>query len=329
MEREYTYMVDANIAFEQSLIICSRDRLNLLKARLLEIKSVSHKFLQEILIIANFGNSQDFKELQDFVSVAVNDSRFRVLHTNKGLPSARNIGLSSLKPTGVVHFLDDDVSVSNDYFQKIFEFLQSNQSIVGGGPAHRSSHLRVSSRSRMPKVRKILGLESPIGFLTPSMANSWTFEDLSEFVPCNWISGAAMFYKYEIIKDQRFNENLEQGPLGGYGLGEDLDFSFRLSKFGSLAIVPGISIVHSYEPNSSSNLQALFLARGSLCAYFKYSHPDYFKTSKIFSRFTVLNIYDIRNGNLSLLKFFIQFYLFSKGFILQYRSRSYSSYLGS
>jgi GT2 family glycosyltransferase len=62
-------------------------------------------------------------------------------------------------------------------------------------------------------------------------------------VDVDWLPGCSMSYRAAIFEHIEFDESLP-----GYGMGEDVDFSYRASVLGSLVVDPGATVLHLSSP---------------------------------------------------------------------------------
>ncbi len=168
--------------------------------------------------------------------------KIKYLYSKKpSLTLARNFGIKkSSKNSKILIFLDDDVSLSKDYFDKIIEVFNKFDYAVGVS-GYYLPKIRIEKFENM--FRKLFLIEnygintakvySPFGAQYPSKLN--------KIINASWIPGFNMAYKKESIKNQFFDENFFR-----YGLAEDFEFSTRLNKIypGGLFITPYAKIIH-------------------------------------------------------------------------------------
>jgi hypothetical protein len=180
------------------------------------------------------------------------------------LPSARNIALSSLEGGDVVHFIDDDVLVSKNYFSGVVKFLECFPNASGGAPIPFKTGIEDIGLSRN-QFKKFLGLEPVPGIVSTSMRNNWGAVGTLEPFKVDWLPGLAMFYRKSALEGSFFEENLENFSLGGYGLGEDLVFTLKLTQSGkSLFAIPSLMVNHTELPNAASKSSRVSYAQGEL-----------------------------------------------------------------
>jgi GT2 family glycosyltransferase len=68
--------------------------------------------------------------------------------------------------------------------------------------------------------------------------------------PADWLSGCSMSYRV-----QAFSEAMFDGRLEGPSLGEDYDFSFRLSRKHKLAVEPKATCIHHVTPAARASIR--------------------------------------------------------------------------
>ncbi len=196
------------------------------------------------------------------------DDRISIIDTEPGLTAQRNTGLdwaAQFEPQ-LVAFFDDDVELYPDALQVAWNFHESHADLAGFGVRILSPHSQIG---RLPKLRnagKVLKSGRSIPY--------WGDDSPKRL---DWISGCSMFFNHSFLKDLRFDENRT-----GYGLGEDVDFTFRLRmQNGELGYEPGARVIH--HESSVNRLKTIELGektalhRGLLWAVF----PDFFSRPRI------------------------------------------------
>jgi hypothetical protein len=107
------------------------------------------------------------------------------------------------------------------------------------------------------------------GKVTKSGKNFWFADDGAEPNHTNamWLPGCCMTYRRARLIEIRFPEELQNGPTGGYSLGEDVIFSIRASKFGELHLNQKTRIFHEKADGIRDNRQIMAIALGRFLAY--------------------------------------------------------------
>jgi GT2 family glycosyltransferase len=150
------------------------------------------------------------------------------LQRNKGIDAARG---------KVVVFIDDDCTVQADLFEALARVYRDRSVIGATGLILEPANPRFASSGRL---RRLLlgggqqGTMNRFGFRRPLV-------DLESEHDMEFMYGPLMSARREYAADVRFDER-----LGAYALGEDDDFSYRLSRRGRLRYEP-TAVVHHHE----------------------------------------------------------------------------------
>jgi glycosyltransferase involved in cell wall biosynthesis len=159
----------------------------------------------------------------------------RFVRARTGLTAQRNAGLDAA--TGdVVVFVDDDTEVDPGLIAALAGAYRDHD-VVGatGRVVDRDLRRFGNMRSRWRRLLPGGGREGSLTrFGYPRRVQDETRERDVEYM-----LGGLMSARRELAMRVRFDEHLD-----GYGLLEDEDFSFRLSRLGRLRFVPGAVVVH-------------------------------------------------------------------------------------
>jgi hypothetical protein len=172
-----------------------------------------------------------------------------ILSRTKGIPHQRNLGLTP-NQKGVVHFLDDDIELSGDYFREIEQGFVDFRDLVGV-----CGLITNTEKRRFSLFSRVFLLSPKPGRISPAGHNSWITEDdvHDDFQLVDWLTGPCMSYNFDRVGALRFDERFP-----GYALGEDMRFSFECSKFGKLAISKKATLKH-FEMNTEKTKLAEFI----------------------------------------------------------------------
>jgi len=164
-----------------------------------------------------------------------------------GLTRQRNVGMG--RATGdVLVFFDDDVEVDPQVF-RVLMHVYEDRSIVGS-----------TGRVTEPGSDRIVGKHSPIRRLLPGGGVDGRFTrygyprrlvDTDTPRDIEFLYGSFMTVRSEVARAVRFDENLP-----GYGLAEDEDFSYRVSRFGRIRYVPEAELFHAKAGHGSRDPRA-------------------------------------------------------------------------
>lgn len=237
-----------------SIIICTKNRRNDLAITLQSVFLQSH--LPDSILIIDDSVMQDTEDLIRECSATV-PIRLVYIRSDKphsGLPAARNTGIRNLPAaTGIVLFLDDDVTLEKTYIESMLAVFGTHPEITGC-----TGHV-TNDYSTRPAYEKfllwIIGTINPVlvpaSLVHPSI--TWTGEAVSPLFPkpertytwAEWLSGSNMAYRGTVFSDGHFFDE----HLTRYALGEDLLFSHLLFREGKiLSLVYTARLVHRVSP---------------------------------------------------------------------------------
>lgn len=245
-----------------SLIICTYQRP---KALLSLLNSVAQQSLypDQLLIIDGSIDSRTEEALskRDFKNLEY----YMIAEQDRGLTRQRNYGIQNTRiDIDVICFLDDDILLETNYFEKLIRTYSVCHDALGVG-GYISNEVTWEESDRVAAVdefkmdgfirklgsrnllRKRLGLlsdQSPgvmpefsnglsIGFLPPS----------GKIYPVEFFMGGVASYRKGVLQHLKFSTYFD-----GYGLYEDMDFCLRASKIGHLYVNTAARVEHHHEP---------------------------------------------------------------------------------
>ena len=261
--------------YSHTVVVCSRDRPLELLEFLEEISNVTYFSNVEIIVVENSCSAENYRAVKAKIG---NNSKFHnitLIQSLPGLARARNASFSLISGD-IVHFMDDDISLPTNYFEAVDQTFSDNPQIGGLSPFIQSS--TALSESRIERLVKPIFRSE--GKLLKSGRAIW----LSRFGKnhqVDWLPGCCMVYRISEIQEFRFETKLENGPLGGYALGEDLDFSHRMSKHTKLVGLGEVSIFHKLAPNDRTNWIKMDDGIGRLRAFLMVNFPKDVKISRV------------------------------------------------
>ncbi len=248
-----------NVQSLHTVIICTLNRTSSLSRLFDNLLSCKIGNNLQLVVIDSSENFENQKLISEFLSSSFHESS-TVAYEKGGLPASRNRAFEFINfdKTNLVHFFDDDISIANSYFSETEKFFDLNPKIGGAGPRISSLYSdNVKSESKIKNFfTKYLELSevSNFGRLTISGKNFW-FPDLENLQPysADWIPGCCMIFRSNILQEFKFNSNLEKGPGKNYALGEDVDFTWRVSRKYKLAVMPNVRVIHHLERSKRDN----------------------------------------------------------------------------
>lgn len=179
-------------------------------------------------------DQSDIESNMDFVAEYPNLNIEYLYNPNlSGLCAAKNYGIKYMEGE-FCFFFDDDIILDSDFFEKIIKHFEKNPDyygICGRQKNSKSSRLKVAAfeffhRGPFHDIRK--------------KCNSGYMKD--PLVRTNVLPGGITAYRREILEQYSFDETLIK-----YCLGEDMDFSYRVSQKYPLAFATDALALHNHS----------------------------------------------------------------------------------
>jgi GT2 family glycosyltransferase len=228
-----------------SVVIPTYNRVEDLRITLETLAPLSKK-LNEVIIVDQSNNNLT-KNLIKKISKRYKNIRY-IFSSTPAITIARNLGLkNSDKNSKIICFIDDDVTIKEDYFKEIIRVFNEYKQAKAAAVYIKediSLFKRLNDFENM--IRKFFFLqyaEKNKARIISAFGNTYP-KDLKRVINSQWLQGANMVYKKEVFREQMFDENLL-----GYTIAEDTDFSYRLYKkyTDSIFITPFANITHRYS----------------------------------------------------------------------------------
>ena len=167
--------------------------------------------------------------------------RVALIGSAPGLPRQRNLGARTTTGSVVV-YLDDDVVLESGYLAAVARTFEEDRTgqIGGAGGAQVPDPTPREGFLRRIACRLFLLDTYGRGIVKRSGRPDYVFSPRSRMeVEC--LSGCNMAYRREVLDALSFDER-----LGGYALGEDLQFSYRVSRRWKLVLTPEARLEHRH-----------------------------------------------------------------------------------
>lgn len=176
-------------------------------------------------------------------------ARIRYVACAPGLTRQRNRGIDEARGEVVV-FTDDDCTLQPGVFEVLAHAYAEDPALVGAtGRVIQPGSGRIGSDPHSRLRRLVLGggrqgTMTSFGFRRPLV-------DLDSEHDLQYMPGTFMSARRRAAASVRFDERLE-----GYALGEDDDFSWRLSHEGRIRYLPGAVVHHLEQGQRTSDPRA-------------------------------------------------------------------------
>jgi len=182
-------------------------------------------------------------ELQDVLAVVCNNSQIKTTllkSVKASIPFQRNAIAQAFLDADTqfdfLLFLDDDTEPAIDYSQRLVDFLLDNPQYGGASGVTQTEHRH--------KALDLIGLAFLVngeqGHVLRSGVGIPPSRDCDSDV--EWIFGCSV-WRRDVIETFAWNGNWD-----GYAVGEDVEFSYRVSKMWKLRVLAGAKIVNAYAP---------------------------------------------------------------------------------
>ena len=243
---------------QSALIVCTLNRPTELKACLVAASRAKQRPLFAVVVSAD-----ETEQSRLAIDEAALECNWRIVHepAPPGLARQRNLGIervldldSSVK---VVHFLDDDVQVTETYFEEIDgAFRQLPEAVLIGGRD-------LSAEPYRPSVfGRIIGTHSlHQGALLRSGYNAGYFSTTG-LHSVDWITGCAQSFDLTRLQGVRFDPEIRF-------YGEEIDMHVRCSPLGQIVFCPDARFTHAFSTAGRDELRAAVMwgdcARWELC----------------------------------------------------------------
>jgi GT2 family glycosyltransferase len=275
-----------------SLIVCTYLRPKAL-ITLLESVALQTLYPNEILIIDGSITDDSEKALQ--VKNFKNCKYYRASENERGLTNQRNVGIKLVADTSdILCFLDDDVVLEPDYFEKLIQTYSDFPAAIGVGGyitnevnwENTQLSLRfdefewdgykrkLGTRNVIRKYVKLLSTVPP-GWM-PEFSHGFSISYLPPSNKCyevEYFMGGVASYRRKVFESFVFSAYFK-----GYGLYEDLDFCVRIAKTGKLFVNTAARLAHYHEPlgrPNTFNYGKMVVRNGWYVWRVKYENPSY------------------------------------------------------
>jgi glycosyltransferase involved in cell wall biosynthesis len=224
----------------------------------------------EIIIVDGSINevTQEILEKNQFQNL----NYYKVDSSNRGLTKQRNFGIDKVNSEiDIVCFLDDDIVLETDYFEKLMSTYTLFPDALGvGGAIINESKWEFVGENYKPKItefyydgwkkkdgsrfviRKKVGLDSD---KLPGFMPNFSHGRSLGFIPptdkiykVEQLMGGVSSFKKSVFSTFKFSTYFE-----GYGLYEDADFTLRVSKTGALYLNTKAKLSHYHDSSGRPN----------------------------------------------------------------------------
>lgn len=215
------------------VIICTKDRPDDL-ARCVE-SILQQEVVPVITIIDASGTDGTARLCEEFRARA---TKLKYLRSIPHMTHQRNLGVYGLEDDSeIIHFLDDDVVLRPGYFTSILQVFSSDSDGRIGGVGGVIDNEPLQQPRLMHRIFMLTSLRD--GALLRSGRNIHVYR-ATEPLQVDWLGGGTSSYRRQVFDDELFAESFE-----GYSYGEDIEFSYRVSRRWKLVVTPDAQLTHA------------------------------------------------------------------------------------
>lgn len=233
-----------------SVIIATKERTNSLNVLLKSLETQT--FLVDEVIIIDQSTLNNYDKIKSNGTIDIHYIHNPAI---SGLTQARNVGIDNAKGD-FIFFFDDDLELLNDFIENMMEKMMKHQDIVG-----------LCGKQIVKKEKSQLYLFIREFFKKGPYSLNYK-KDKKKYLDDNIeirtkISGGITVYRSNIFKKFRFDENMIK-----YCLGEDADFSYRISQKHNIGINYDARSYHHHDKSGRLDFVSDFAARYCFYKYF-------------------------------------------------------------
>jgi GT2 family glycosyltransferase len=216
------------------LVICTRNRPEDLENALQHVEATAPRLP---VLVADASTSPALARVEELVKASEQST---LLTCRPGLARQRNQAMDWIRAQrpdiDVVHFIDDDCEPAPGYFEEIDAVFAARPEVAGVGGV-----LTNHPTPRFIGLKTMFRLYSatPGRVLSSGRSTMAHYQDDPPEHP-ERLSGGCMSYRLPLVDGIRFDDRLE-----GYSIGEDLYFSYAVSRRHPLAVTDKALMVHN------------------------------------------------------------------------------------
>jgi GT2 family glycosyltransferase len=261
-----------------SLVVCTKNRPSELLRLLKELPYMSPTF-NEVIVI----DSSEKGKTLNFPIKAGHSIPIFVINTEANLSQARNVGIRSInKESQIVHFVDDDTSLSSNYLLNVNIFFENNPTASAVTGLDQKLAANKSIKIRLIrfycKMKKSSGRISRLGFNFGNYSPSSNYK-------IDWLPGCNMIVRRNVLQNIRFTET------ENITFCEDLVFGLDLTRSFDAYFCSDILYTHHLSQlNRNKNLYIRLKSAKFNLTFLSSNYPRYFNTSLIRIRLIWINL---------------------------------------
>lgn len=237
----------------------------------------------EIIIIDQSDNSYTkdyFDEIRNKNKTKINF--VYIFQAEKSSAKARNKGID-IAQGDIISFLDDDVVLFEDYYEKVLCCFNDDEKI--GGMSGRVIEKNFHSWG-MRLLLKVFLLDNFDGKITASgFGFPMSARRFDRPMRVEMLMGCNMNFRKEFLKNDKFDE-----WFTGYSYREDVDISYRISRKTVLMTIPEAKVYHNNSRSNRMDIQDRKIMEIKNYYYFYKKHVKKTMTSDFLFLYSLLGL---------------------------------------
>jgi GT2 family glycosyltransferase len=227
-----------------TVVVCTRNRPALL-SRFLDSLAEQSPHPAQLVIVDAGVDTRSRTMLEGHPRRAVLADRvvyYRVDASLTGLTRQSNFALSRVE-TDLVAFFDDDIVLLPGCLAALERAHRADSTLVGVAAYIENEPAVPSPMWRLRRLLFLVPTLAPGRYFGSGVSTPWGFGGPFEgLVEGDWLPGGAVMWKTAAARATGFTDGLD-----GYGMGNDLEFSLRISRFGRQAVAGDARLLHLQE----------------------------------------------------------------------------------
>ncbi|MCE5204280.1 MAG: glycosyltransferase [Actinomycetia bacterium] len=230
---------------DSAVIVCTRNRPDEVRRLLGTLPSQT---VQPMLIVVDASDDEATEVLVDEFTRAGLWMAVDYTRAEPGLTRQRMAGVRRLQDqVTVVHFIDDDVVLEPEYFESIERAFRELPEALGIGG------MDTALTAHSPGLAgRLFGFDNDAQGRVLRSGHPVLVYNATTVIRVDWLSGCGMSFRRSVFDRHAFDESLE-----GYSLGEDVDFTYRVSREGPLYVTPRARLRHCQSPRDRAAAQKI------------------------------------------------------------------------
>ena len=157
-----------------------------------------------------------------------------------GICQARNRAIENASGD-IIFFFDDDVILDINYIKNVLIVYANYPDALGiGGVMTNYDQSQINLMTLFQRIF-FIGI-----FNDKRMRIYMNYQRFHKPIKSNKLTGCAFSFRKEVFNENLFDETIDHF-MRGYALGEDIEFTLRVSKKGQLYIAPSVQLIHNTQ----------------------------------------------------------------------------------